>query len=570
VSGAADTSFKAAAGAVSAWAVPLFFLACAGLCFCLPLSNPDIFWHLSAARWIFEHAAFPRQDWLSWSMGGAPWADFEWLSQIIFFGLYKLGGFHALWFLKILLHAFAAGLLWICLGLYGAGPFARSLGIFAWALGIAPSCDLRPENFSLIFFLGLWTWLESRRMRKEVACRHEAGLFGLPLLFILWSNLHAGFPYGLLLLGIYGLGELRRKRSWTLLAACALAIPAALAHPCGADVYRVLLSHWTDLGLLQEHIREWQPPFVTDSWQWPFWGVLLAAYGGALAACLRSRRPPFEHLAALCVFGLSAGGHARTTVYLVSVGIPIITASFQDLRERRWVGRSLAVLACAQTVFFLGKAVPWITYGPKNVFFGRYAPVGLAVFLKDEQEALAKLWMTNPWHWGGYLGWRLGPRYQVSVDGRYIFHPMLRSLEEANNSPEKFQRWADGCGAQLVLLERTAQFYPIADIDRKGKRGISWRPFYHLFLPARTWALVYWDDQALAFVRRSAVSASWLREKEFTLFRPDDLTALSSLLAQGRADRARVLREIDLYARWGGSAQAQAAKIWLQSVRRPR
>ena len=66
----------------------------------VPIANPDLFWHLSAARWMAAHHAVPRADWLSLSMSGAPWLDFEWLSQLVFGAFYKLGGFFGLWLLK--------------------------------------------------------------------------------------------------------------------------------------------------------------------------------------------------------------------------------------------------------------------------------------------------------------------------------------------------------------------------------------------------------------------------------------------------------------------------------------
>jgi len=50
-----------------------------------PLINPDIFWHLSAGKFIFENSKIPYTDFLSWTLNGKEWIDFEWLSQVIYY-----------------------------------------------------------------------------------------------------------------------------------------------------------------------------------------------------------------------------------------------------------------------------------------------------------------------------------------------------------------------------------------------------------------------------------------------------------------------------------------------------
>jgi len=40
-------------------------LALASSAFFLPIINPDIFWHFSAARFMAEHSRVPRTDFLS-------------------------------------------------------------------------------------------------------------------------------------------------------------------------------------------------------------------------------------------------------------------------------------------------------------------------------------------------------------------------------------------------------------------------------------------------------------------------------------------------------------------------
>lgn len=153
--------------------------------FCLPISNLDLFRHLSAARWMTEHLPFPRSDWLSWTMAAEPWVDFEWLTQILYHGVATLGGSSGLWLLKVVLLGLGAALMWLMLRLYGLGPAGRSLAVWIWALGMIPSNDLRPESLSVPLWavlFGSWAVVLSRwRGRRDVPLEHLAALavFGL-------------------------------------------------------------------------------------------------------------------------------------------------------------------------------------------------------------------------------------------------------------------------------------------------------------------------------------------------------------------------------------------------------
>jgi len=66
-------------------------LAALLLC-CGPVFDPDLPWHLSAGRQYFAMHAVPRQDFLSRTMAGRPWIDFEWAAEALFYGIEKYGG----------------------------------------------------------------------------------------------------------------------------------------------------------------------------------------------------------------------------------------------------------------------------------------------------------------------------------------------------------------------------------------------------------------------------------------------------------------------------------------------
>lgn len=65
-------------------------------CLWYPLTDTDIWWHLAAARWMWEHGAVPRTDPFAISSLGKPWVDLHWGYQLFSHGLWSLGGAAAL------------------------------------------------------------------------------------------------------------------------------------------------------------------------------------------------------------------------------------------------------------------------------------------------------------------------------------------------------------------------------------------------------------------------------------------------------------------------------------------
>src|SRR5271166_2472106 len=58
--------------------------------------DPDLWWHLRAGQWIVETRAVPHFDPFSFTRAGHAWVAHEWLSEVAFYELWKLGGAAAL------------------------------------------------------------------------------------------------------------------------------------------------------------------------------------------------------------------------------------------------------------------------------------------------------------------------------------------------------------------------------------------------------------------------------------------------------------------------------------------
>ena len=106
-----------------------------------PIDNPDTFGHLAAGREIVQLGHVPLFDSVSYFRAEpAPWVNYEWLSDQLFFRVYRAGGYPALTLLKL-------GLLAVLGGLLVAIAHARAGAIGATLCSLIVICDLPGLRF---------------------------------------------------------------------------------------------------------------------------------------------------------------------------------------------------------------------------------------------------------------------------------------------------------------------------------------------------------------------------------------------------------------------------------------
>ena len=553
--------------------------------FFLPIINPDIFWHFSAARWMAEHLAVPRADFLSWTMKGREWVDFEWLSQLILYALYKSGGFRLLLLFKGALLGATTVVSWRTAALSpallaaeqktGEPDINSTPGVSnqkggAWlympffALGLITNSDLRPENFSLLFFALLLYRLERERLEGGPEFNLRTGALAA-LFFALWTNLHAGYLYGLVLLLIYFLGGLARTalpfiygRSGGLKAElntaylkyAATGLGATLINPYGWKIYSVILNHQKYIDLLQEYIQEWNTFDLTNLYQAPYIITLAGVFGLLLWRFVRTREIVYEHFGALLFFAYESSSHARHIPFFTMTALPYfvsMTGRGAGVSAKKYLSPALKGAALLAVLFYYNSFV-WTQYTGGATLFGSYSE-GVTDFLAANKARLSGLRLFNYWGWGGFLGYKLYPDYEVFIDGRYLFHERLREAVGLGASPEKWKSFADKYKLDLMVIKLDNNKISMKQKLRGGRELVLWRPAYLFYLPKKDWAVVYWDYRAAVLVRRSAADPAWLSGAEYSYFRPADSGNIVPSLLEGGLRLSDLDREIGNYLR---------------------
>src|SRR5207249_4306860 len=136
-----------------------------------------------------------------------------------YYHLYTWGGLPLIQFVNAALLAGSMGLLvWLCRRTSGSLGTAAALGVFTF-FGLWQVLTIRPQTFSLLLFVLLYTVLDAAERRRWLLCLP-------PLLLAVWANLHGAFPVGFLLIGCFllarvgecvGTRGLAGWRDWQLL-----------------------------------------------------------------------------------------------------------------------------------------------------------------------------------------------------------------------------------------------------------------------------------------------------------------------------------------------------------------
>jgi hypothetical protein len=389
------------------------------------VTDPDVWWHLRTGQLILQNQHVPHSDPYSFTRAGAPWVDHEWLSQLLIYRLYRLGGWAAL--IMTFGVVVAAGLLLVFARSPGK-PYIAGVVTLLSAFASAPSWGVRPQMLtfllaSLVLFL------------LERSLQTPAILWWIPPLMLLWANLHAGFALGLGLLILFGVGDLldvafgydswnvAKKHLGGVAFITLLSAAVVLANPYGAHLYSYPFDTLHSAAM-QGYIGEWQSPDFHDAKYFPFLAMIL---GTLVLPAVAPRKLRPRELLLLAVLTYAALRSVRHIPLYVLVAAPVLSHLLAAwLAEKRWnlgptaspsLPPAKAILNATVLIVFTVFAVTRLAYvaGNQSRVEAKEFPASAVAFIQS--HALPGP-MLNHYNWGGYFIWRLYPEYKVFVDGR--------------------------------------------------------------------------------------------------------------------------------------------------------
>ena len=240
------------------------------ICFSQGIIGNDYWWHLKTGEWIVQNGRIPNKDIFSW-IGkdlNIDWIPHEWLSDVIFFLVFHFGGHSAVYIIVLLL---AVGFIIICHRILREAFEKNALvtGCFLVFMSViaAGAFYPRPQIFSYFIFLFI-IWCLYRFFEQK----SKMTLYFIPIVTILWSNLHGGFAmlsytlcFGLFVLsflpnkGRMGTFSINREQRIQLLITTVLSVLAIVINPLG---FKALIYPFLNQGdkLMISAISEWKAP----------------------------------------------------------------------------------------------------------------------------------------------------------------------------------------------------------------------------------------------------------------------------------------------------------------------
>lgn len=490
------------------------------------LQDFDLGWQLASGRWIARHHSVFSTDVFSYTAAGQPWV-YPAMSSLIFYWTFLLGGYGLLTWLGATACAGTVALL-----LRPDSLAASVLCLVAVPL-IANRTQPRAEMFTVILFAAflslLWTQYRMGRAR----------LWLLPVLMVLWVNLHLGFIAGLALCVAYVLMEVaaavnpasrtgavaRLRSAWPWLVATAA---ATLVNPWGVSIYRALIRQQSSQAFHNLWVVEWEG--VRPSWgslrqvfdvrdpQSAFWWLAIAAVLATFVALWR------REWGAPCILAGStylAFQHVRLQALFACV-VAVVGGS---LLEEFWSGFTAPRVRKEKDRQPVGGPPHLQTVGASAVLIVCLALAGGRgwdlisnwYYLRSNQLALfgtgLSWWFPekavdflereklpanifNGYALGGYLEWRLFPAYRDYIDSRAIPFGrdlFLRAYDLASEAPDS-AAWEQEASARDINTI-------IVPLSRY--QGMTLFPQLHHFCRNLEWSPVYMDEVSAIFVRRT-------------------------------------------------------------------
>jgi hypothetical protein len=453
-------------------------------------AEPDIWWHLRNAAYLFQHHSFPSVDTYSFSAAGSPWMNFEWLSEVPFFLGYKAIG------LQGLLAVYFGLLVLIYIGVYyrscRAGADCKDAAIATLGAICLGTVSIGPRLllFGWLCMVGLLLVLDRFR-------RTGKGLWLLPPLFALWINLHGSWVFGMVVLaltiaaglvgGDWGLVVAER---WTpaelknLLLAFAACLAALFVNPFG---YRLVLYPYTLLlrqqGVMQ-HLVEWQSVDFSNR----YGKLALIMIVALLVAALFSRHRWRLDETLLTVFALWAAlSHQRFLFFAGLIMVPILAPRlklfppYERELDKPWLNAGIMAALVGAMIFFFPSAAELQQKVDEEY------PTAALQFVQ-RQHINGRIF-NQDW-WGGYLEWN-APELKPFMDGRtdiFVFNGVFNDYLKAVLIQSSFE-----------VLDKYKIDYVLLD---PGK------PPAYLLQHSPAWHPIYTDKVAVLFERTPTTVAA--------------------------------------------------------------
>lgn len=439
--------------------------------------DTDLWFHMKTGEVITETGRFIYKDIFSYTAAGHEWLYHEWLFGVIAYNIYSIFGVNGLILGKAILLTLAFVIIYKDMRLRDVNPYVASFILTMAVLAARFRFTERPHIFKFLFVAAFIYILDLYRLKGRNR------LWLLPVIQLLWTNIHGSFVLGPAIIGIYCFSEAVAGKSQELKGLAAILIIATLTTLINPYGFKLLIF---SLGFGEKAvlaaITEWEPTQLKD---------LYGAFGLLFVTGIASFVPKYKKLemvdlALFVLFAYLSIRVIRFTALFSLATSPILAGNLQYIFIKtkpttKWALGILSAIIIAALFIHEIKRNPLLVFGLGQ---GEAFPRKAVEFIKQHP---IKGNMYNSYVFGGYLIWGLYPERKVFVDGRAEVYD--KEFQEAFISGASLNKWREAIDKYDIDYAVIA--YHSKGLDPIGKE-ISIEP---------QWVLIYWDGATRIYAR---------------------------------------------------------------------
>lgn len=517
----------------------------------IEIKDLDLWLHLRSGQFIVDHHQVPNVDIFSFSIAGKPWINHEWLFQVFVFSIYNLFDFDGL----IQMQAVVVALTLFLLVLFTSDNkhnWLASLGLFFVIMVYQTRFTIRPDLFSLLFLIIYLHIIFSHLDKKE-------SYLTIFLVQLLWTNMHGFFMLGPVLLLLCFVAEsIKRstalpwewkkvdtfpdKEYWTLLKLFIMSLLVCFINPYGIDgvIYpiKVLLSIGGESKVFFKHIIELQSPvnfqnlFAVNEYVEYKWLILLSGLS-FLWNYRKINITLFIIWLVFLVFSLKAVRNIPFFAFisfatLIYNGLKtdfgaLLPTSLRTLKYRTFLNLFVQAVVIMWTLNYIDRISTNGYFDFENMQRkSEFGGVSLRNFPHKGADFLVqndiKGRFFNDFNSGSYLIGRTSPNIKVFMDGRTEMY-----------GATFFEEYRKAFEGDKDVLKKVIETYDPTGAFLNAVQSPPPEEILQFFYNSKDWSLVYFDYDAIIFLKNIPENQKWIDENVLDLdkWRVEPLNLLS-------------------------------------------
>lgn len=509
------------------------------------IHDTDAWLHLSLGKLIWNTKGFPALEQFVYTNFNTPFRYTSWLFAVVFYLVHQFTGAFGIVFLKASIITIV--FLLLLKDSLRQGKIYIALPVLCIAAIISQSRFVLRPDIMLMFFLASTFFIFNAYLYEN-----KKYIYMFPLLLCFWANTHSSVNLIFAITGAYLFGSLVQpilnkrfhlearylsgRQLKVFLAIVAFSFLLSLINPNGINQY---LEGVQVIGtdFFKQELSELLPPSGELKLIIIFFEVTLIA-----SFILNRKKASLTDLLVVAPF-LLMPFLARRFFYLpFIVGAAILTKNISDVISHRSTNNFKflwGVLAFLLGSLFLSVKTHWheISYNSIENFGSGFNYVNMpkeAVDFMDRNKIVGRTF--NSFAFGQYIIWTGHPQRTVFVDARgAVPINLLEQLTLFRERPEIMSELYQRYKFETILIPTKKFTTGLADEILKDIDSSFSHP---------DWALVYWDDKSLLYLRREGPFKDIIKENEYHFINPDMAPQVFLASLGGYTDRQNKMMDI--------------------------